>query len=215
MRKAMVITNYTDETERELTAKVSAVIKGCKNNIHFYFAQNEHTNLVFAYKDFIKKQAAATSGNKSQLTLKRIAKKALALALKTICKELNHQHKGNEAVLLTSGAIMAKNSNNAKKGMLQMAENLKAREGHETTQLKVTVKKIKGLNNNGTAFAYTELENALENISEWTKDYCTCHRITLYRLKKGTTYLISAAYIGTNDNAYNWCKPIMATTKQL
>ena len=213
MRKALVITNYTDETDEDLTGISSAVIKGCTNNTNFIFADNELTELMTANTDFVHKAGLAETGNKASISLKRLAKKVLALALKTVCKEINHQQKGNEAILKTCGATMSKNSNTHKLGLLPVAQNLTGKCGSQLFELIVKVKKIKGLNNNGTVFAFTEMDNASDDISTWKKEHSSCHSMTLTGLKKATMYLVSAAYKGTTNTPLNWCTTIIVATK--
>ena len=213
MRKALVITNYTDETDAQLIGISSAVIKGCEKNADIKFVDNELTDLIAANADFSLKLSLASTGSKASITLKKRAKKVLAQALKTVCKEINHQQKGNKAILISTGATMAKNSNSHKSGLLPIAENLTASWGSQLCELIVKVKKIKGLNNNGTVFAYTEFEDANDEIGTWNKDHSTCHSMTLTGLKKGTAYQVSAAYKGTNSTPYNWCSPIIVYTK--
>jgi len=213
MRKALVITNYTDETDEDLTGISSAVIKGCTKNTNFNFTDNELTELILANTDFIQKAGMAETGNKASVTLKRLAKKVLALALKTVSIEINHQQKGNEAILKTSGATMSKNSNTHKTGLLPVAQNLTGRWGSQLGELIVKVKKTKGLNNNGTVFAFTEKENAVDDINKWSKEHSSCHSMTLLGLNKATFYLISAAYKGTTNTPLNWCSTIIVATK--
>ena len=213
MRKALVITNYTDETDNNLCRKSVSVITGCTNNINYDFTQNELKNLVRALKDFVHKLSVAKTGNKAQKTLKREAKKVLAFALKVVCRDINRQHRHEESILLTSGAMLHKNSNVRKKGPFPDIQCLSAKVGLTAYELNIRVKKIKGLNNHGTAFAYTELLNADDDISKWKRENSTCHSITISGLKKGTFYLVSAAYQGAKGTTHNWSKPIIIATK--
>ena len=171
------------------------------------------TDLSAAFKTLKYRIGTAASGDKVQKTLKRQAKKTLALALKIICRAINQQHKGDTDILIGSGATMAKNSNRRKLGLLPVAEGIYATVGLYSDELKLKVKKIKGLNNDGTRFAYTEALNAPDDINEWNWAHSTCHHQTIEGLKRGVKYLISAAYQGTRNTPYNWCSPISIYTK--
>ena len=213
MRKAVVITNYTDEEDDILLIKASGISKGCTDNDDFDFTKNELINLDIGIKDYRSKLSRVPTGNKSDITLKKKAKKVLAELLKVICKEINHQHKGDQAILQRTGAVLAKNSNTHKAGLYPFAEQLRAAVGVGADELILKVKKIKGLNNYGTVFAFTEVRNANNDINTWNMAYSTCHSITLTGLKKGTKYLISAAYKGSKGTILNWCSSILFATK--
>ena len=213
MRKALVITNYTDELDAELAIKASSVLSGCTDNDNFDFTKNELINLETGLLDYRDKLSRVKTGNKADITLKKTAKKLLAALLKVVCQEINHQHKGDEAILRGTGAVMAKNSNTHKNVLYPFVEQLRILVGLRADELKVRVKKIKGLNNYGVVFAYTEVLNANDDINTWNHEHSTCHSIILSGLKNGTAYLISAAYKGSKGSRLNWCSSIMFATK--
>jgi len=213
MRTALVITNYTDESDEILDIKASRVLHGCTDNDNFDFTKNELINLKAGLLDYRDKLSRIKTGNKADITLKKIAKKVLAALLKIVCKEINRQHKGDQAILQGTGAVMAKDSNTHKEGLLPFVEQFRMSAGLRTDELIAKVKKIKGLNNYGTVFAYTEAVNANDDINTWDHEHSTCHSIILSGLQKGTAYLVSAAYKGSKGTRLNWCAPIMSATK--
>ena len=213
MRKARVITNYTDESDNILDYKASCVVDGCTDNDDFNFTKGELINLKIGLLYYRDKLSRSTHGSRKDVTLKNEAKKALAALLKVICQEINHQHKGDEAILLGSGAVLAKNSNTHKQGLYPFVENFRLSVGLGTDELKVRVKKIKGLNNYGTVFAFIESQYADNDIITWNMEHSTCHSATLTGLKRAKAYQVSAAYKGSKGTRLNWCPPITITTK--
>ena len=78
MRKALIITNYTDETDAILDIKASSVHFGCTDNDNFDFTKDELNNLKARLLNYRDKLSRVPTGNKADITLKKQTKKLLA-----------------------------------------------------------------------------------------------------------------------------------------
>jgi len=144
---------------------------------------------------------------------KNQSKAKLAVSLHTICTEINVQQEGHTTELESSGAPLAKGSSNNNGSITVTPKELEAKAGTEPTELDASVKKNPLVSDHGTMFAYTEAATAPADVNLWSMKYCTSHHQTIGGLKKGTNYMVAAAFQGPSNCKLVFCTPISVWTK--
>ena len=213
MKDSKVLTNFDKYSDTGLSALALQMIEALNKNTNFVFTKSELVNLIADQADYGSRLSENPLGGIMETEYKNQSKAKLGESLHTICTEINAQQKGNTTALESSGAPLAKDSSNNNGDITITPKELKAIAGSDATELNASVKRNPAVSDHGTMFAYTEAANAPADISLWSMQYCTCHHQTLKGLKKGTNYMVAAAFQGPSKSKLAFCSPISVWTK--
>lgn len=208
-----VITNFDHASDDGINTIALNIIAGCTENTDFVFVKNELINVVSYQTDYSAKLSVMPTAGIIETGYKNQAKAKLNDGLHTICLQINVQKEGNIAALQGSGAPLTKDSYQSKEGIIVAPKALKGVAGNKATELKVSIKKLEGLNDHGSMFAIHEALNAPDDINLWQMKYCTGHHLTITDLKPGFKYMVAAAFQGPSGTTLVFCSPITVWTK--
>ena len=209
---AKVIISYDNETDSDLVLIVKQTIKGCTGNADYTFANSELVNVGLNLTDFEERLSEMPTGGNVETENKKQSRAKLLLSFHKLCMSINTQQEGNLAALERSGAPIIGSALSKGTGLYPAPQGLKIKPITVATAIDASVKRVKGLNDHGTMFAFTPVLNAPEDINQWTMKFSSSHHLTINGLMPATKYMLAAGFQGKTGTPIVWCKPIIFGT---
>jgi len=152
---AKVIISYENETDSDLVLIIKQTVKGCTGNPDFTFSNSELVNVGVDLTDFEGRLSEMPTGGNIETENKNQSRAKLLLSFHTLCTSINAQKGGNLAALEGSGAPIIGSALSKGSGSYPPPEGLKIKLITVATAVDASVKRVKGLNDRGTMFAFT------------------------------------------------------------
>lgn len=204
MSTAKIRIDYSSDTDSELDAHSSAIVKGCTGNTNFVFTGAALANVTLAQSDYHGKSALIATGNTGSVAAKDAAREVLLDDLRIICTQANLQANGDLVKLKSTGAPLNKEPSSS---IMPVPTDMEVKYNDVSGSVHISVDKP-NVSDHGTMFAYTLAADAPADINDWKIRHSNGHSLTLKGMTSKQDYKFAAAYKGLDDDELIWCAVI-------
>ena len=201
-----IITDYTKETDSNISTVSESGVAGCTANPDFTFT-TQVTNVSAKLVIYKAKLAATIHGSQTDTDEKDTAKGVLVGVLKTLTESVNSQAVGDRAKLLGSGFPLAKTPTTQ---LMEEVDNFKVKGGVIAGTVDASVDKAVGFTTHGTMFAYWKTTDGVAPADKyfWYQHHANGTTLNMRGFTPGVDYLFSAAFKGLDTEELIWCPTI-------
>ena len=198
-----VLTGFTELDDGELDIEAAAAVNALTDNANFTL-DKALTDFASFATDYHKSLAALSTGGKTAVAEKNVARVALLPAFTNVAIMVNQQANGNLTLLLSSGIKLA--SDNRTHHQQPLPINLQVNHGPNGS-IVISVKHSP-VGDHGTVFAFAPADTKSTDPNTWQQRTANGHKVTITGLTPGAAYSFTAAYKGTDDEPLIWAPPI-------